>query len=477
MQTIIPYEWLKTIPKSLIDKEEIPSLGFPPLFPWDQFNAILAKLFQLENLSIVPAPWEWKEPEFFTKNLGETPEFFCFDIAPLQGNAFLALASSDYQKLTSLFLTKSPDNTFFIEKEYRKGFWQFLFLEIFSVVKKLEYDKELSPHLVDNVPLEKERPLLMQKLCMTVQEFSCSAHLILSDALRQSWKERFSARKLSIAVNESSAEKLNFVVAIEAAKTFFTLAEWQTVRPGDFIMLDECSLDPASDKHKVILTLGGKPIFRARLKDGEVKILESPLYQEVTIPMTDTDHDDDDDFETDFETDFESEEFGTEEFSEEELSDLDDDDHDDHEDHPHEDHDDDDHDHEDHDDEETKEFDDEKEIEKSVVDKEELGKHKPSEPAKEALPQEKKSKAALLSKHEASKAPLSPENIPLTLIVEVGRIQMSVKKLLELSPGNVLELDIHPENGVDLVVNGNLVGKGELLKIGDALGVRILDKG
>lgn len=72
---------------------------------------------------------------------------------------------------------------------------------------------------------------------------------------------------------------------------------------------------------------------------------------------------------------------------------------------------------------------------------------------------------------------LAPKDIPLTVVVEVGRIQISVQKLLELQPGNLLELDVHAENGVDLVVNGKAIGKGELLKIGDALGVRILDKG
>ena len=54
---------------------------------------------------------------------------------------------------------------------------------------------------------------------------------------------------------------------------------------------------------------------------------------------------------------------------------------------------------------------------------------------------------------------------------------MSMQKLMEIEPGNTLELDVHPENGVDLVVNGRRIGKGELLRIGESLGVRILDIG
>jgi flagellar motor switch protein FliN/FliY len=67
------------------------------------------------------------------------------------------------------------------------------------------------------------------------------------------------------------------------------------------------------------------------------------------------------------------------------------------------------------------------------------------------------------------------DDIPLNVIVEVGRLQMSIKKLLELQPGNMLELDIHPEAGVDLVVNGKRIARGELLRVGEVLGIRIVE--
>ena len=72
---------------------------------------------------------------------------------------------------------------------------------------------------------------------------------------------------------------------------------------------------------------------------------------------------------------------------------------------------------------------------------------------------------------------VSPEEIPLNVIVEVGRVKMPIKSLMELKPGNLLELNVHPENGVDLVVNGSRVGKGELIQIGETLGIRILELG
>jgi flagellar motor switch protein FliN/FliY len=67
--------------------------------------------------------------------------------------------------------------------------------------------------------------------------------------------------------------------------------------------------------------------------------------------------------------------------------------------------------------------------------------------------------------------------IPITLTVEVARLRINLDKLLQLSPGNVLELPIKPEQGVDLTVDGKKVAKAELIKLGDMLGVKILQLG
>jgi len=62
-------------------------------------------------------------------------------------------------------------------------------------------------------------------------------------------------------------------------------------------------------------------------------------------------------------------------------------------------------------------------------------------------------------------------------VIEIGQIQMTMEKLLLLEPGNVLDLNINPENGVDLVVNGKRIGKAELVRLGESIGIRILELG
>ena len=90
----------------------------------------------------------------------------------------------------------------------------------------------------------------------------------------------------------------------------------------------------------------------------------------------------------------------------------------------------------------------------------------------EEVAEEKKSAVSLKEPEEIT--PFSPEKLSVHLIVEVGRMRMSVQQIMDLSAGNVLELPVTPEQGVDLVVNGKKIGKGELVKLGDVLGVRIV---
>lgn len=70
---------------------------------------------------------------------------------------------------------------------------------------------------------------------------------------------------------------------------------------------------------------------------------------------------------------------------------------------------------------------------------------------------------------------LAVKELPLYVTVELARLRMTVDQLMKLSPGNFLELPIHPEQDVVLTVNGQKVGRAELVYLGEQLGIRILE--
>lgn len=67
------------------------------------------------------------------------------------------------------------------------------------------------------------------------------------------------------------------------------------------------------------------------------------------------------------------------------------------------------------------------------------------------------------------------ETTDLLLTAEVGRLHISLHQLLQLKSGSMLDLPMRPEQGVDITLGGRRVAKAELIKLGEASGLRILD--
>lgn len=67
------------------------------------------------------------------------------------------------------------------------------------------------------------------------------------------------------------------------------------------------------------------------------------------------------------------------------------------------------------------------------------------------------------------------KEMPLNVTVEIGRIRITLDQLMKLSPGNLLELPIHPDQSVSLTVAGQKIGSAELVYLGEQLGIRILE--
>ncbi|MFM9873830.1 MAG: flagellar motor switch protein FliN [Fimbriimonadaceae bacterium] len=66
-------------------------------------------------------------------------------------------------------------------------------------------------------------------------------------------------------------------------------------------------------------------------------------------------------------------------------------------------------------------------------------------------------------------------DIPLEVSVELGRVRMVVKDVIELGSGSIVEIDKAAGEPVDVLVNGRLVAHGEVVVIEDNFGVRITE--
>lgn len=66
-------------------------------------------------------------------------------------------------------------------------------------------------------------------------------------------------------------------------------------------------------------------------------------------------------------------------------------------------------------------------------------------------------------------------DIPLEVSVELGRVKMVVKDVIDLGSGSIVEIDKAAGEPVDVMVNGRLVARGEVVVIEDNFGVRITE--
>ena len=66
-------------------------------------------------------------------------------------------------------------------------------------------------------------------------------------------------------------------------------------------------------------------------------------------------------------------------------------------------------------------------------------------------------------------------DIPVTISMEVGRSQISIRNLLQLNQGSVVELDRVAGEALDVLVNGTLIAHGEVVVVNDKFGIRLTD--
>ena len=66
-------------------------------------------------------------------------------------------------------------------------------------------------------------------------------------------------------------------------------------------------------------------------------------------------------------------------------------------------------------------------------------------------------------------------DVPLSVTVELGRTNKSIKEILELTNGSIVELDKLAGEPVDINVNGKFLAKGEVVVIDENFGVRITE--
>jgi flagellar motor switch protein FliN/FliY len=67
------------------------------------------------------------------------------------------------------------------------------------------------------------------------------------------------------------------------------------------------------------------------------------------------------------------------------------------------------------------------------------------------------------------------QDVDVKLTVEIGSTSLTLRELLALGESSVIELDRQANELLDVFVNGTLIGRGEVVTVGDRFGVRMTE--
>jgi flagellar motor switch protein FliN len=416
LQQAAAHPVLERIDDKLLGLDQKPQFLWPPYFPHKAMEEVLQKLFSHPELELTIRSRGWVKEGEVTKGLGKNFHTLAYECLPVKTPAYFLFNEEDLKGLMQELLGGEKIAAPFYNSDVVAGFTQYLSLEILQFMEGLKCFSPFSPKLA---PLPEEVPQLLKEYPHYIVDLSIKTdkrviwgRLAVSELFRDEWnKEAAQFPKAPFTLDQ--LQKLTVDIACVAGTSDISLEEWKEAQVGDLFLLDKCHFFPSEQRGNVTLYAGKNPIFRGKLKDGSLKILEIPNFEEKAAPMDE---------------EFEDEPPVDDELDEELLED------------------------------EDEEISDESE-----------------EEGEESTDEQKE--APVKVPPQASFTPGENKNfddLPVSLHVELGRVKMTLHELTELSAGNVLELPEEASQGVDLVVNGKRVGRGEIVQIGEGLGVRIL---
>jgi flagellar motor switch protein FliN len=412
--TSAPYHWIKTIEEVVAGQLSGPLWGNPPPFPWDEIADKLKEKLALPSLKLSLKKSEWLSKEQLFSGMG-SPLILEIAVMPLNETLQWAIPKEALPSLTHRLL--SPDSPAkFSDVRFQEGFTRFFALEILSTLNDEAAFGDLLLALAPPTSHHHSGALCLD-IAMALGNETIWSRLICPPSFQKAFKEHFAYGSKPV-VQSSLAKTVDLPLRLEVGSVTLNFHDWKKAAVGDCLLLDHCSFDPVEHKGSARLVLEQLPLFHVKLKKDEVKVLDYIFYQEENMDSDlPEDHPlDEPEDKIPFEEEHPEQERREEEAEEETYYEA-----------------------------------EEEEIAPAPETSEELAVENPS--------LEKLVKA---------------DAIPLVLTVEIARLQMNLEKLMGLEAGSVLDLTVKPEQGVYLTVNGKPVAKGELIKIGETLGVKIL---
>ncbi len=421
-----PYPYIE---KCLIEALDLPLNTSAFSVPTDALLDKLAELFHIEKPTLTSSDAKII-PEDNLENLFSENVFFeRLIFPPIEGELYLIISPESLKEIAHLALHKEAKEDEIASHDFLEGMKRFLVTEVLVALNALRFNLAASALIEQKKP--PTIPGCLYPLTLTFSAHKIPFHLFATTDFLRSY-QAYAKPEKETAIPESLKKSLITEISLEAGQFSMKLSEFSSLKEGDFVTLDRCSIDPDSGHGNISFCLKQKPIFRGKIKEGQIKILEYPFD---TIGDLKTMNDEPKNPKDPRHAMPENPAIpnnnkplnSSENPSEQEAA-----------------------------------SDANPWIEPGLPP---LGEEASAEMSRPNIQEPVMKKAASNLKN--------PGDISLDVHVEIGRLEITAEKLLNLAPGQILELGIHIEEGVSCMVGDTKVASGQLVKLGDLIGVRL----
>jgi len=361
-------------------------------FNFDKFSQVFKDHFGLSHAKISALNGLFRLKENI--NL-ENSILYPVSISPIEGTIYLLISE---KTLNAFFLEisemKKEDLTL---PSIKKGLTDFILLKIITLLSETSDLKSFSLKRESGAILNDNAYFAIPLVC-EINTKILNVDLLLDLSFKNHFNEYF--KNMPAMKEDLLQNNLPLDLRFTCGKTYLSQKELNELKQGDFLVFDQKSYDPKQKKTRVLCTIQGIPLFYAKVKNNQIKILEYVDFNEINFDKT-----------------------SFEEISMEEET----------------------------------PFNEDQAFEEEITE--------------EVPAAEEKMEAKPLSKEEKM-TPL--KKLPVCIVAEMARIQMPMNKVLELQEGNMLPITLNPDEPINLTINNALIGKAELVYIGETLGMRIL---
>jgi type III secretion system YscQ/HrcQ family protein len=410
--------WLKKITPDIFDTLSLSDKGTAPPFLLEEFTNVLKESLGQNDLKITLGKMDFIEEGDFLKGLEKRTFSTPLGLFPLDGIFHLIMGINDIKALIS---SMQEDLSFCFsleDEETLKGVYTYFITQGLDAVTKVGIYKDLSFKIMEGEINELLAFAIDFKI--HVKGNILSGRILIPKSFYKVFQSHYTFIPPTLE-NLENIPNIFIPISIHTGSISLTQKELQEVEKGDYLLLYNSFYSPSKEKGSFQMKIGNRSIFQVKKQKDGIKILDYLyFYNEENM-------DEDDDSFIDDEEEFENDEFDESE--------------------------------------QEQEFDEEEPLEDELEN--EQNDEFDEEELKDTQSEMDQESSTFLAPEKTSLS-----DIPLTICMEIARFSISLEELKKLSPGFKLPVNINPSK-VNLMISGKCIGTGEIIEIGDAIGVKV----